>query len=369
MIKGTELIGLPVVAYDTGEEIKKVKDLIFDKSSNFLGFLVDENPLLRTAQILPLHGIKIIGTDAIIASSQSVIVKADRVPEVREVLKRNLVLNGTKILTEEGRDLGTITDLYFDKQTGAIAGYEVVGGLFANTYSRLSFVPAPHNLKIGDDVAFVPRDIERMMTERVETSSQFSSQQNGLATSKAFAVVQSQLNQNQAHQSSTNHAQIEVNSNPAISIIEQILGKRVRQPVQTPEGLYIAAIGQIVTEQIIAKAQAFHQENDLIAAVCSNLDINYSQKINLQHQTKTHSLSEKITVIFEKLITRSKNILEQRQIKNAVGHPVNRVILDAQDNVILNSGELITYQAIYRARQAKVIEVLLSSVSKNNRTH
>ncbi|MDQ5852218.1 MAG: photosystem reaction center subunit H, partial [Chloroflexota bacterium] len=39
-----------------------------------------------------------------------------------------------------------------------------------------------------------------------------------------------------------------------------------------------------------------------------------------------------------------------------------RVILDPQDNVILNVGELITHQAVERARQAGVLDMLLSSV-------
>lgn len=40
---------MPVVAYDTGEQIKKIKDLIFDGNSNFLSFLVAENIWLKTA--------------------------------------------------------------------------------------------------------------------------------------------------------------------------------------------------------------------------------------------------------------------------------------------------------------------------------
>lgn len=105
---------------------------------------------------MSLHGLKLIDADAIIASSQSVIVKADQVPEIREVLARNIVLNGTKIVTESGREPGSIIDLYFNKQTRTIEGYEVLGGLFAEFYSGRSFVPVPQNLKIGDDVAFIP---------------------------------------------------------------------------------------------------------------------------------------------------------------------------------------------------------------------
>lgn len=53
---------------------------------------------------------------------------------------------------------------------------------------------------------------------------------------------------------------------------------------------------------------------------------------------------------------------EQEQIKQALGRPVTRVILDSQDNVILNTGEVITNQAVRRARAAGVLDILLDSV-------
>ena len=45
-----------------------------------------------------------------------------------------------------------------------------------------------------------------------------------------------------------------------------------------------------------------------------------------------------------------------------MGRPVTRVILDRNDEVILNVGELITHQAIAISRQADVLEILLDSV-------
>ncbi len=57
---------------------------------------------------------------------------------------------------------------------------------------------------------------------------------------------------------------------------------------------------------------------------------------------------------------REKN--EQRRINNALGRPVTRVILDRQDNVILETAQIVTNQAIERARAAGVLDVLLDSV-------
>jgi hypothetical protein len=53
---------------------------------------------------------------------------------------------------------------------------------------------------------------------------------------------------------------------------------------------------------------------------------------------------------------------ESDRIKRALGRPVTRVILDSQDNVILNTGEVITNQAVRRARSAGVLDILLDSV-------
>ena len=53
---------------------------------------------------------------------------------------------------------------------------------------------------------------------------------------------------------------------------------------------------------------------------------------------------------------------EIKQTKSALGRWSNRIILDKQDNISLNVGDLITHQAIERARTADMLDVLLDSV-------
>ncbi len=53
---------------------------------------------------------------------------------------------------------------------------------------------------------------------------------------------------------------------------------------------------------------------------------------------------------------------EIKRIKYSLGRPSNRVILDRQDNIILNVGDLITNQAVERARMNNMLDVLLDSV-------
>jgi hypothetical protein len=55
-------------------------------------------------------------------------------------------------------------------------------------------------------------------------------------------------------------------------------------------------------------------------------------------------------------------------IEDAVGRPVTKVILDLQDEVILDLGDLITHAAIQRAHDAGALDTLLGSVYKGEVT-
>ncbi|MBW4550671.1 MAG: PRC-barrel domain-containing protein [Aphanocapsa sp. GSE-SYN-MK-11-07L] len=438
MRKGRDIIGKTIVAYDTGEKVDKIEDLIFDQDRNLLlGFLIDEGGWFSNAKVLPLSLVKAIGLDAVIVPSEDAIQTASHFPDIDSVLKRNNILKGTQIMTLDGRDLGTLVDLYFDDQTGVVEGYEVSGGLFADAYTGRSFVPAPQTLKIGEDVAFVPPETADLMQEQVggikaavQTASEKMQETAQVANvklqdasrtattrlanvivdpaeQKAFAVgkvaeqtvdapgggqlvlkgeiitpaiadaaehldvldalyrsaggsLTGKLNQQFSSQLESTFASLSV---------EQAEARRVSRTVYTSEGYIIAAVGQIVTPHVIERAKTYHRESDLLEAVgLSSRSAAKSQTDSLlsstgeQLQHGTSSLWEKVKETAGDLQERSTQAIEEQRIKGALGRPTTRVILDRNDQVILNVGELITHQAIASARSADVLDVLLSSV-------
>lgn len=84
-----------------------------------------------------------------------------------------------------------------------------------------------------------------------------------------------------------------------------------------------------------------------------------------QAQAGAHGLLEQIKTGVEDFQERRAQEKEIKDIKNALGRPIKRVILDKQDNVILNVGDLVTHQAIERARHADILDVLLDSVDES----
>ena len=121
MRKGSDIVGKPIVAYDTGEKVGRVRDLIFDQERNYLvALLVQEGGFMSDARVLPLVAIQSIGMDAAIVSRADQIIPAKSDPRIAAILDRNNIMSGTHIMTVSGQDLGKMVDLYFDETTGAI---------------------------------------------------------------------------------------------------------------------------------------------------------------------------------------------------------------------------------------------------------
>ena len=445
MRNGKGMIGKPVVAYDSGEEFRTIVDLIFDQENNqLLGFLVDEGGWFSNALVLPLINIQAIGADAVIVASRDAIDSATQFPEIQSILERDNILKGTRIMTLDGRDLGTMVDLYFDDTSGAIEGYEVSGGIFADAYSGRSFVPAPDTLKIGEDIAFVPSETADLMEEQVggirgamqtasgkvqemaqftgekaQEAAQFTGEKFQEATTFAGtsftnAVVDPEEQEtfvlgkaaqktvettdgitliHEGQVVSSSHILAARNLNMTNELyhatggrvtdrlgerlsgavtglganigIEQSQGRRVNRMIFTPEGSVVAVEGQIVTPRVIERAKAHHQEQALLEAVgLTTGDALRVTSSNVGQQVKdgAKGLWEQVKETASNLQEQGTQAIEDKRIKGALGRPVTRVILDRNDEVILNVGELITHQAIAISREADVLEVLLDSV-------
>ena len=162
--------------------------------------------------------------------------------------------------------------------------------------------------------------------------------------------------------------------------VEQAQGRRVRHMVRNDAGSILAAPGQIVTPEVVERARVYHRECLLLQAVgltasealqgsAGGTMTQAGDRIQGgttsaadQLRSGAKSLWQQMQETASDLRHRGIQAIEDKQIKAALGRPVTRVILDQQDEVILNVGELITHQAMASARQAGVLDLLLNSV-------
>jgi uncharacterized protein YrrD len=392
MQKGTDTISLPVIAFDTGERFEKIRDVIFGQHENrVLGFLVDEGGWFNEAKVVPFQNVQAIGPDGVIVPSKESVVIANTEPAIKGVLEHKNVLKGTKIMTTDGRDLGTMADVYFDEQTGAVEGYEASGGLFGDAATGRSFVPAPQTLKIGQDVAFVPPETADMMEEQVggiqgalqaagdkvqETAQKTTEKLQEKAETAGQKLQEASQKASEKLDVATTAVGEKASGAIAAAAVDQAKGRRARRAVRTDQGLIIVPEGQIVTDVVIERVRSHDKEQELLDAVgvehgeaarasASGAMSAASAQLGATAQQAKQGVSDLLDRAKEKMgevQERTAKESKESAIKRALGRPVTRVILDRQDNVILNVGELITNQAVERSRQEGVLDILLDSV-------
>jgi uncharacterized protein YrrD len=154
--------------------------------------------------------------------------------------------------------------------------------------------------------------------------------------------------------------------------LNQIMGKPVPRDIVSDDGTLIAPQGTVVDAATLERARAFGKENQLLAAfgtasVASGAQDTLSQAQQGLTQAKegASSMFDTVRSKFEELTGQTEEARQAREakrIKDALGRPVTRVILDRDDSVILDTAQIVTNQAVERARAAGVLDILLDSV-------
>lgn len=172
LIKGKDVIGLKIISVEEGKHIGEVEDIIFDPKSNEVkALLADKGGLFSDAKVILLEDTKSIGRDAVIVDSDKFLKKASEVEKpISNIAKENQYLTKTKVITEEGTDLGSISDLYFDAQTGDVDYFEVSQGTFQNIKSGTKKVKISDIVTVGEDAivvrGYVEEQFQKQATER-----------------------------------------------------------------------------------------------------------------------------------------------------------------------------------------------------------
>jgi len=146
---------------------------------------------------------------------------------------------------------------------------------------------------------------------------------------------------------------------------EAAIGKPAGREVVAPDGSTIVAPGMIITQDVLELARHHGKEREVIAAAGVGAASEGMGAVKDQAAGVWDTIKQKaseLTGAAQDKKAQYDEQAEQNRINNALGRPVTRVILDQQDNVILNTGDLITHAAIEHARGAGVLEILLDSV-------
>ncbi|WP_407568778.1 PRC-barrel domain-containing protein [Deinococcus altitudinis] len=153
-----------------------------------------------------------------------------------------------------------------------------------------------------------------------------------------------------------------------------LIGRRVQRDVYGPNRSFVAAQGQIVTEALLERARTLGKEEELREAVGAVGSTGGAGSTVSAASDRLSAGAQNVKEGASGLLDRAKGWIadtrdkateevEERRIEGAIGRPVNRVVLDKQDSIILNIGEIVTHKAVEQARSSEVLGILLSSIS------
>ncbi|SDG87852.1 PRC-barrel domain-containing protein [Desulfosporosinus hippei] len=122
-MKATKIIiGLRVISISDGTQIGVVKDLVLNPQGKSLDFIIIDQPSdYFGAKVIAYTDLLGIGEFAITIPNQDVIQDVAQNSEIQNLLKQDIRVIGTKVLTKKGQLIGEVREVIINEETGRIA--------------------------------------------------------------------------------------------------------------------------------------------------------------------------------------------------------------------------------------------------------
>jgi uncharacterized protein YrrD len=358
--KGKSVIGKDVLSLEDGVKLDSVNDVALDSEGRgIVALVVDEGGLMSSSKVIPFGEISSFGKDAVVVrASESVVSVAER-DDLRATLEHKEKILGKKVFTTTGDAQGSIGDIYFDERTGGVVGYEVSAGLIGDAAKGTSYVATDEITKMGSDVIYV----------RPETAANLDAQVGGLQG----AVKEAGDKLGQAKDAAGEKLG-ESGAATRGTTETELVGRRTGSDVETDEGSVIIPKGRRVRTEDVDAAKAAGKLDALTASVAmggaQEAGVGAKDALGAAGDTAASLWDQFTAKIGEMTDATGKRVDEEQtkkrlgEIADAVGRPVTKVILDREDNVVLNVGDIITHQSIQRAHDSGGLDSLLESAYK-----
>jgi uncharacterized protein YrrD len=158
--RAVDLLGTKVVELGSGAVVGKIEDLLFDRSGQLQGFLLDKKYWFAKAPFLPISN-TLIGEDIVTYKGQPELHAGDVSDEWVHLVKGDPHFKGIPVVTSKGKQLGLLEDVYFQEELGTIIGYELSDGFFSDLMEGRRMIPSPGKLLIGKDAFIIHQNEEK----------------------------------------------------------------------------------------------------------------------------------------------------------------------------------------------------------------
>jgi len=363
MRKGKSVIGKDILSLAEGARLDKVNDVVVEPGGRrVVALVVSDGGFMSSSKVVPIDLVSSFGKDAVIIESAESIVATDADPELRAVVEGDDKILGKNVFTTTGDEQGSIADIYFEETTGDVVGYEITGGMLGDAARGRSYLATDEITAIGDDVIYVEPETAAALENQVG-GIQGSLQEAGEKLGEARDAASSKVGE--ARRGASERA---ANANPEQSLV----GRRTGSDVESDTGSVIVPRGRRVRPEDVEAAK----DAGKLQALTASVALGDAQEAGADAKDAIGAAGDKAGSLWDQFTAKISEVTDangrrmdaaqtkQRleQVADAIGRPVSKVILDRQDNVVLNMGDIITHQAIQRAHEAGGLDSLLASV-------
>lgn len=157
LMRASKVVGLPVFTVNDGKKIIRVEDVMYDPFQNRIeALLASKGGWFTESRVILFSDLLGIGEDAALINSTAMIKKVTEVSKNLEIIAKNdTYLTSTRIITEDGRELGRVNDIFFDTATGRVEEFEVSQGTLRNWKEGKKKVKITDIVSIGKDATIV----------------------------------------------------------------------------------------------------------------------------------------------------------------------------------------------------------------------
>jgi uncharacterized protein YrrD len=252
MKKSEEVIGLAIVSLLDGEEVGRVKSLVISaKEMAVAAVVVEDGQSYRGAKVVEFKDIMGIGESALTIEQKSVVKSYEQLPNIEKLLRANVSVINTKVLSRKGQIKGAVDEISFAKDSGKLIE------LYAKNDSGADFIIAiEHVYTLSSGITVVMDEDEKISKPEVaETASQPVA-----AASPAISSTPAAEPVPEEPAISDSSEEVSSDANNAMQKFEErqkkfLLGKKANRRIATDNGTEIIGQGQEVTDEIIQKAK------------------------------------------------------------------------------------------------------------------
>ncbi|MBS4024410.1 MAG: PRC-barrel domain-containing protein [Clostridia bacterium] len=157
-LRSKELIGLPVISLEEGQQLGVVRELVIDREEACVAAIViSPKGFLKESRVIPYTKVQSVGSHAVTVAKATHVDKSLS-QQLTKLTSRSL--DDTRIITDKGNALGTVDDVIINAESGKIAFLEINGNLLEGILKKQATLSTEFIKTIGKDVIVASAEAE-----------------------------------------------------------------------------------------------------------------------------------------------------------------------------------------------------------------